>query len=102
MDIQWDKVGQEAAELLAQLIRINTSNPPGNEVAACEFLKPLYTELGLNPKVLGPEPSRQSIIGRLKADRPEGEQEGYYHYRRFRRLLVPRPGRRHLLAQYRG
>jgi len=73
MDIQWDKVGQEAAELLSALIRINTSNPPGNEVAACEFLKPLYTNLGLNPVVLGPEPLRQSIIGRLKSEKPEGE-----------------------------
>ena len=73
MEINWDQVGREAAELLAKLIRINTSNPPGNEVAACEFLKPLYAELGLNPVVLGPEASRQSIIGRIKAEKAEGE-----------------------------
>jgi acetylornithine deacetylase/succinyl-diaminopimelate desuccinylase-like protein len=73
MEINWDEAGREAAELLAALIRINTSNPPGNEAAACEFLKPIYSGLGLNPVVLGPEPSRQSIIGRLKADPPEGE-----------------------------
>ena len=47
MDINWEKVGREAAELLAQLIRINTSNPPGNEVLACEFLRPIYA--GLEP-----------------------------------------------------
>jgi acetylornithine deacetylase/succinyl-diaminopimelate desuccinylase-like protein len=73
MEINWDKVGEQAAELLAALIRINTSNPPGNEAAACGFLKPIYARLGLEPVLLGPEPSRQSIIGRLKAEKPEGE-----------------------------
>ncbi len=68
---QWKKAGWEAARMLSSLIRINTTNPPGNETAACEFLKPMYRELGMEVETVEPEPGRGSIIGRLRAKDPE-------------------------------
>lgn len=53
--------------MLSELIRINTTNPPGNERAACDYLLPRYEALGLTTVVVEPEPERGSIIGRLRA-----------------------------------
>lgn len=71
-NIDWKKTGWEAAEMLSDLIRINTVNPPGNESAACAYLKPRYDELGLETVVVESAPGRGSIIGRLRAKDPEG------------------------------
>ncbi len=71
-NIDWKKTGWEAAHMLADLIRINTSNPPGNESLACAFLKPRYEEIGLETVVVESAPGRGSIIGRLNARDPQG------------------------------
>src|SRR5712664_4261354 len=35
--INWDKVTQEATDLLSKYIQINTTNPPGNEIVAARL-----------------------------------------------------------------
>jgi len=35
-NINWHQVGDEAVRHLRALVRIDTSNPPGNELAAAE------------------------------------------------------------------
>ncbi|RLA29734.1 MAG: hypothetical protein DRR11_15005, partial [Gammaproteobacteria bacterium] len=37
--IDWDEVGEEAIDHLVNLVQINTSNPPGNETVAANYLK---------------------------------------------------------------
>src|SRR5271155_920246 len=37
--INWDKVTQEATDLLSKYIQINTTNPPGDEIGAARMLK---------------------------------------------------------------
>jgi acetylornithine deacetylase/succinyl-diaminopimelate desuccinylase-like protein len=69
----WKRIGEDAARMLAELIRINTTNPPGNEIGACAYLQPRYEELGLATEVVESAPGRGSIVGRLKAEAPEGE-----------------------------
>lgn len=69
----WKKMGWEAANMLSDLIRINTTNPPGNESPACEFLWPRFKELGLDTEVVESASGRGSIIGRLRATDPVGE-----------------------------
>ena len=39
--IDWDAITDEATRLLSDFIRIDTSNPPGRETAACEWLASL-------------------------------------------------------------
>ena len=41
-----DSPAAEATELLVELLRFNTVNPPGNERAAQEFLAAHLTEAG--------------------------------------------------------
>jgi acetylornithine deacetylase/succinyl-diaminopimelate desuccinylase-like protein len=57
------------ADLLAELIRVNTSNPPGQEGKMAEFLaaklKPLGFEVDIFPT---PEAGKAHFIARLKGD----------------------------------
>src|SRR4051812_15114728 len=45
--IDWDAIAEEATQLLANFIRIDTSNPPGRELAACEWLGSLFVKEGI-------------------------------------------------------
>jgi len=57
------------ASLLIDLIRLNTSNPPGNERQLAEFLAPRFRALGFDVKVIEtPDPAKAMIIARLKGD----------------------------------
>ncbi|MFI5290833.1 MAG: M20/M25/M40 family metallo-hydrolase, partial [Polyangia bacterium] len=65
MDAQ---LGDDAAYHLAQLIRIDTTNPPGDETPAAEYLAELFTQAGLEPELIGAEPRRKNVIVRLAGD----------------------------------
>jgi len=55
----------EAACLLAQYVRIDTTNPPGNELAAAEFLQAVLARDGIESQRLEPAPGRANLIARL-------------------------------------
>ena len=46
--IDWDAVTEEATQLLSDYIRIDTSNPPGREKAACDWLAGLLRSEGID------------------------------------------------------
>jgi acetylornithine deacetylase/succinyl-diaminopimelate desuccinylase-like protein len=59
----------EVAKLLAEVIRIDTSNPPGNEGKVAEFLKSRFAPLGFEIDIVpGVQPGRNSFIARLRGD----------------------------------
>ena len=43
----WKVLGDEAVEITRQYLRIDTTNPPGNETPAAEFLAGVLSEAGL-------------------------------------------------------
>jgi len=55
-----------AAQLLAEMIRLDTSNPPGNEEIAVQFLEGELAKEGIRSEVFMPEPRRANILARLK------------------------------------
>ncbi|HXB15916.1 MAG TPA: M20/M25/M40 family metallo-hydrolase [Solirubrobacteraceae bacterium] len=55
-------------ELLAHLLRFDTSNPPGNERACIDWVRGLLDELGCEVKVLAAEPERPNLIARLPGE----------------------------------
>lgn len=63
---------EEATRLLAQLIRHNTVNPPGNELAAQEELAALLSGAGFEVTLVGSTPERPNLVARLRgaADGP--------------------------------
>ena len=46
--IDWDGITEEATQLLSEFIRIDTSNPPGRERAACEWLAAIFRREGID------------------------------------------------------
>lgn len=53
------------AELLQQLIRFNTVNPPGNERPAIEHLERLCADAGFDCVVLADDPERPNLVATL-------------------------------------
>jgi len=59
----------DTAQLLQELIRINTSNPPGNEAKLAAFLKTKFEPLGFQIDIIPtPDPNKAHFIARLKGD----------------------------------
>ncbi|HEU4997104.1 MAG TPA: M20/M25/M40 family metallo-hydrolase [Gemmatimonadaceae bacterium] len=57
------------ASLLAELIRVNTSNPPGNEGAIAELLAPKFKALGFEVDVIQtPAPGKAHFVARLRGN----------------------------------
>src|SRR5260370_7357006 len=54
--IDYDKLTQEATDLLSRYIKINTTNPPGNELAAANILKDVFLPNIIPPTVCQPPP----------------------------------------------
>ena len=56
----------ETAHLLADLIRIDTTNPPGNETPAAEHLAAYLAEAGVPSELRGRTPERANLVARLR------------------------------------
>jgi acetylornithine deacetylase/succinyl-diaminopimelate desuccinylase-like protein len=56
------------AELLAQLLRFDTTNPPGDEQACIEWIKGLLEELGCEVRIIESQPGRSSLIARIEGE----------------------------------
>lgn len=51
--------------LLSDLIRLETVNPPGNEIAVVKYLKELFDAAGVSYDIVEPVKDRASIIARI-------------------------------------
>jgi acetylornithine deacetylase/succinyl-diaminopimelate desuccinylase-like protein len=60
------EVENEVTNLLSDLIRINTTNPPGNETEAAKYLSETLEKEGFKCELFESAPGRGSIITRLK------------------------------------
>ena len=56
---------QEATELLQALIRVDTTNPPGNETAAAELLRDYLEDSGVSCELFAKIPERANLVGRI-------------------------------------
>lgn len=56
-------------ELLRQYVRIDTSNPPGNEVAGARFLAGLLEKGGVHAEVIESAPRRGNVYARIRGRR---------------------------------
>lgn len=67
-ELDWQQEGDEALELLRELLRFDTTNPPGNEAACAEHLADFLRDGGLEPEILRPAPGRANVVTRLRGD----------------------------------
>lgn len=62
---------KRALELLQSLIRFDTTNPPGNERPAAEFVVSELEKVGLKAEILEKMPTRSNVVCRIPATDPE-------------------------------
>jgi acetylornithine deacetylase/succinyl-diaminopimelate desuccinylase-like protein len=58
-------VRDEVTELLQELIRVDTTNPPGNETAAAELLRAYLEDSGAECELYARVPERANLVARL-------------------------------------
>jgi acetylornithine deacetylase/succinyl-diaminopimelate desuccinylase-like protein len=57
---------KEAVKFLGELVKIDTSNPPGNETRAAEYIKSVLEAEGIPAQIYESAPGRGNIVARLK------------------------------------
>jgi acetylornithine deacetylase/succinyl-diaminopimelate desuccinylase-like protein len=62
------KTHDEALEFLASLVRIDTSNPPGNETRAADYIKSILDREGIPSEIFKSAPGRGNLVARLKGN----------------------------------
>jgi len=60
------KAQDEGIKFLGELVKIDTSNPPGNEVRAAEYIKSVLAAEGIPAQIFESAPGRGNIVARLK------------------------------------
>lgn len=66
MQIADSDLTDHAFTLCQQLLRLDTTNPPGNERPAADLLATELSAAGLDPVVLESAPTRANVVARLK------------------------------------
>src|SRR5258706_8408606 len=67
-EADWKALGDEATALLSQYLRINTTNPPGNEIAAARWLAEVLRRDGIEARIFEPAPGKANLYARLAGD----------------------------------
>ena len=78
--IDWNALADEAVELLSQYIRLDTTNPPGNERVACDWLAAILDREGIEYEQYEPAPGRTSLVATLPGDGPGGSALVLLHH----------------------
>jgi acetylornithine deacetylase/succinyl-diaminopimelate desuccinylase-like protein len=63
--IDWDAAGKEAADVLSGYLKIETTNPPGNETDGATYLADVLKKEGIDSEILEFAPRRGSLVARL-------------------------------------
>lgn len=64
----WNQVDQETMRHFQALVRLDTTDPPGNETKAVEYLRGVLQGAGIPVTVVAKEPARANLIARLKGN----------------------------------
>lgn len=72
--LDWDKAGDEAIQVFANYLRVDTRNPPGNETLGTKFLAGILDKEGIPSQTFEFAPGRGSIVARLNATKPDGQK----------------------------
>jgi acetylornithine deacetylase/succinyl-diaminopimelate desuccinylase-like protein len=63
---EWSRLEAETLEHFQALLRFDTSDPPGGEAPAAEYLKRVLEKEGIPVKLFALEPHRPNLVARLK------------------------------------
>lgn len=66
--MDWDRLLKETIRHLQEYIRINTANPPGNEVEGARFFKKILEAESIPCQIFEPSPGRGNLLATLKGN----------------------------------
>jgi acetylornithine deacetylase/succinyl-diaminopimelate desuccinylase-like protein len=64
----WSSASKETLDHLQAMIRMNTSNPPGNELQVAKYLDSTMRSAGIETHLFEPAPGRGSLVAVLKGN----------------------------------
>ena len=69
--VVWGALAKEGTTILSEYLRVNTTNPPGNELAAARFLKAILDREGIEAQILDTAElgaNRANLYARLRGN----------------------------------
>jgi len=66
--MNWDALGRETVDLLRGYLMVDTTNPPGNEIAGARFLAAALARDGIASETAESAPGRANLVARLRGD----------------------------------
>lgn len=66
--IDWKAVEAETLQHFRALVQVDTSNPPGNETKALEYVKQVLEKDGIPVQVFSSDPNRANLVARVKGN----------------------------------
>lgn len=64
----WSKIEEETMRHFQAILRLDTSNPPGNEGIVVEYLKSVLDREGIENKTFALDPKRPNLVARLRGN----------------------------------
>jgi len=68
VNMNWDQLLDEAIHHLQEYLRIDTVNPPGNEIEGVKFFKKIFNAETIPSQVFEPSPGRGNLLATLKGN----------------------------------
>ncbi|HEX2778256.1 MAG TPA: M20/M25/M40 family metallo-hydrolase, partial [Gemmatimonadaceae bacterium] len=62
----WELAQRETVEHLQAMLRLNTVNPPGNEIVVAQYLVRFLEREGIETRLFEPAPGRAAVVARLR------------------------------------
>lgn len=62
----WAQARDEAAKILSEIVKIDTSNPPGNETKVARHIQAILNKEGIASQILESQPGRGNLVARLR------------------------------------
>jgi acetylornithine deacetylase/succinyl-diaminopimelate desuccinylase-like protein len=66
--IDWDAVGEETLQHLSDLVKINTTNPPGGETQVARYLQAVLDAEGVDSELYALDPERANLVARIRGN----------------------------------
>src|SRR5688500_5879441 len=62
----WDVVDAETLQHFQAMLRVDTSNPPGNETELANYLATVLQQEGIEVQLYSNDPQRANLVARLR------------------------------------
>ena len=66
--VDWSQLEPEILEYFTTLLKIDTSNPPGNETNAAQAIRAILERGGVSSQLFALEPARANLVARIKGN----------------------------------